>query len=101
MAGHFAVQVVAFVADQFVFVDPQPEQVAAAVGQPTDAMPVWASGSGALVEAVVFVLPHRHDRAFEGQVVLVSHHVCSQMPMGSKGKNILNMSTSPARRQTH
>ena len=56
MTGDFAVQVVAFVADQFVFVEAQAQQVAAAVGQPTHSVAVRAGGGDALVEHVVFVL---------------------------------------------
>ena len=68
MTGNFAVQVVAFVADQFVFVDPQAQQVATAVGQPTDTVAVRAGGGGALVE------PVGDDGVFQAQVVLVFAH---------------------------
>ena len=71
MAGDFAVQVVAFVADQFVFVEAQAQQVAAAVGQPAHSVAVRAGGGDALVEHVVFVLPHGDHRGLQTQVVLV------------------------------
>ncbi|VVN48783.1 hypothetical protein PS681_06128 [Pseudomonas fluorescens] len=71
MAGDFAVQVVAFVADQFVLVQTQAEQVAAAVRQPADAMAVGAHGGDSLVEHVVLVLPDRDGGFFQAEVMLV------------------------------
>ena len=71
VADDFAVQVVALVADQFVFVEAQAQQVAAAVGQPADFVAVRAGGGDALVEHVVFVLPHGNHRGLQAQVVLV------------------------------
>ena len=50
-------QVVALVAEQFDVVDFHCQQMAAAVGQPTDPAAVRAGGGDALVEGVVLVLP--------------------------------------------
>ena len=71
VAGDFSVQVVALVADQFVFVEAHAQQVAAAVGQPADFVAVRAGGGDALVEHVVLVLPHGDYRFLQAQVVLV------------------------------
>ena len=71
MAGDFAVQVVALVAEQFMLVELQAEQMTAAIGQPTDAMAVRADGRDAVVERVVLVLPDGNQWLFQTRVMLV------------------------------
>ncbi|MNV70338.1 hypothetical protein D3C71_1632980 [compost metagenome] len=62
MALDLPMQVVAFEAGEFVFVEHHAVHVTRAVGQPTDAMAVWAQRRDALVQFVVFVLPDGRDR---------------------------------------
>ena len=64
MAGDFSMQVVALVAEQFDVVDFHCQQMAAAVGQPTDPVAVGAGGGDALVEGVVLVLPDGNMTGF-------------------------------------
>ncbi|MNQ67873.1 hypothetical protein D3C85_824110 [compost metagenome] len=45
--------------------------MAAAIGQPTDPMPVRAGGGDALVEGIVFMFPHRHMRFLQVAQVLM------------------------------
>ena len=64
-------QVVALVTEQFDVVDFHRQQVAAAVGQPTDPVAVGAGGGDALVEGVVLVLPDGDVAGFvEVQVLM-------------------------------
>jgi hypothetical protein len=74
MPSDFAVQIVAFVAEQFVVVEFEAQQMAAAVGQPADAMAVGPRCRDAVVQHVVFMLPNRNQRLLQAQVVLVLAH---------------------------
>lgn len=64
-------------------------QVAAALGEPADAMAVRAHGGDALVQCVVFVLPHAHQRLAQAGVVL------------ARKRSGLGMTTTPATRFRH
>ncbi|MNF31215.1 hypothetical protein D3C84_119710 [compost metagenome] len=71
IAGDLAVQVVALVAEQLLIVDLQGQQMAAAIGQPADPMPVRAGGGETLVEGIVFMFPHRYMRFLQVAQVLM------------------------------
>ncbi|MNH11123.1 hypothetical protein D3C79_706290 [compost metagenome] len=51
-------QIISLVADQLLVIELERKQVAAAVGQPTDPMPIGAGGGDALVEDVVLMPEH-------------------------------------------
>ena len=71
LAANFPMQVVALVAEQFVLVELEAEQVAAAVGEPADPVAVGAGGRDTQVEGVILMLEDSDLRLLHVLEVLV------------------------------